>query len=334
VTTLKTAGLSQRRALTTAGVAASTWHYHTHPRPRVVDPMNQRDRAYPNRLSTGEVEAIGARVCAAWDAQHSVDHAFAQAADDGVFLASRRTWWRIAAVTEHPGRPRVPTRSQVRGGAHPKPVLVADGPGQVWSWDITDMKSEYAGVCFKGYSILDVYSRKIPGAAVHDREQEDLVIEMFDRAFAEHGAPKYLHADNGSVMTSQKVQAFLAGHDVTMSHNRPYVSNDNPYSESEFKLMKYRPEYPGTFPSLEDARYFMSGYVAWYNQGHHHSGLAWFTPDQVHDGSWRTVWGVREAALQDYYQAHPERFHRKPKTPEPAGTVGINHKKTDETIPD
>ena len=312
-------------------MSRSTWHYRRHPRDRVAEPVPQRDRAYPSRISDADRDQITDRIASGWQDGVSVDHAFAEAWDDGVMLGSRRSWWRIAAAVEdQSARPVAPTR-RVNASRTPRqaPVLEATGPGQVWSWDITDLRTPWRGVAFKAYSILDIFSRKIVGWRVEEREVDDLAVEMFEVAFGEHGIPGAVHADSGPAMRSTVLADLLHDLGVTKTHNRPRVSNDNPYSESEFRTMKYRPNYPGTFESIEQARAFMDWYVPWYNSNHKHSGIALFSPDEVHDGSWRTLWQQRDHAQQAYYAAHPERFRRPPRTPMPAGLVGINLPKPD-----
>jgi putative transposase len=138
-----------------------------------------------------------------------------------------------------------------------------------------------------------------------------------------------VHADSGPAMRSTLLKDLLADRGIDRTHNRPRVSNDNPFSESEFRTMKYRPNYPGTFADLDQARDHMASYVPWYNGQHKHSGIALFSPDEVHDGTWRHRWHQRDQAQQAYYTAHPERFRRRPRTPAPAGTVGINLPKHD-----
>ena len=316
---------SQRRALAIAGVARSTWQYRRTPRPRMPEPVAQKDRAYLSRIPTTDRTTIAKKITAGWAVGHSVDHTFASTWDAGVMLAGRRSWWRIAAdIEDQSARPLVPTG---RGSRTPreKPVLTATGPGQVWSWDITDLRSPWRGKAFKAYSIIDIYSRKVVGWRVEERESDYLAVEMFQTAFREHGIPRFVHADSGPAMRSGALAELLAEHNVTKTHNRPYVSNDNPFSESEFRTMKYRPNYPGIFESLEDARNHLADYVPWYNTTHRHSGIALFSPQQVHDGSWRHAHGIRDHALKDYHQKHPERFRTRPTTPAPAGIVGINH---------
>ena len=306
------------------GLSRSSWHYRRNPRPRVAVPIPQNARAYRSRISEVDRARVAQLVTAGWARGVSVDHAFASAWDDGVMLASRRSWWRIAAtIPDQSVRPLVPTR---RRSIQPRqaPVLEATGPGQVWSWDITDLRSPWRGVAFKAYSIIDIYSRKLVGYRVEEPEVDDLAVEMFKDAFARHGIPKAVHADSGPAMRSTVLKELLEEHKVTRTHNRPRVSNDNPFSESEFRTMKYRPNYPGIFHTLQQARDFMAFYVPWYNQNHKHSGIALFSPDEVHDGSWQPLWQQREHVHQAYYQTHPERFRHRPKTPQPAGLVGIN----------
>ena len=238
-------------------MSRSTWHYRTHPRAGIAGPIPQKDRAYRSRIEKAERAVIEGKITTGWAAGHSVDHTFAATWDQGVMLASRRSWWRVAAdIIDQSARPVVPTR---RGSSTPRaaPVLVATGPNQVWSWDITDLRSPWRGVAFKAYSIIDIYSRKLVGCRVEDREVDALAVEMFETAFAEHGTPQFVHADSGPAMRSTLLKDHLHGLGVAQTHNRPRVSNDNPFSESEFRTMKYRPNYPGTFQTIEEARAYI-----------------------------------------------------------------------------
>ncbi|MFT3889120.1 MAG: DDE-type integrase/transposase/recombinase [Arachnia sp.] len=315
---------SQREALAVVGLSRSTWHYRQHPRPRVEAPVPQRERAYESRISEQDRERISQYILAGWAKEQSVDHSFAAAWDTGVMLGSRRTWWRIAAeIDDQLLRPTVPARKDKRL-SRSAPVVKATGPGQVWSWDITDLYSPWRGKTFKGYKIIDIFSREIVGWRVEDREADQLAVDMFTAAIAVHGAPQVVHADSGAAMTSNLLKDYLHSHRVEVTHNRPYTSNDNPFSEAGFRTMKYRPGYPKVFTDLDHARTYLAEYVSWYNTEHRHSGIALFTPAQVADGTWRQAWQTRDTALQAYYQQHPERFHRQPDTPAPASTVGIN----------
>jgi putative transposase len=305
-------------------LARSTWHYRSHPRPRVADPVPQRDRAYPARISAADRARIEAQILAGWLAGVSVDQSFATMWDAGVMLASRRSWWRIAAAIEEQGaRPICPTRAR-NTAPRPAPVLKATGPQQIWSWDITDLRSPWRGVAFKAYSIIDIFSRKIVGWRVEERECDHLAVDMFETAFATHGRPAVVHADSGPAMRSNDLAELLADAGIGRTHNRPHTSNDNPFSEAEFRTMKYRPNYPGVFDDLDAARAWVSTYVGFYNAHHRHSGIALFTPDQVHSGTWTRHRDRRDHALQAYYDAHPERFRHRPHTKCPSPIVGIN----------
>ncbi len=315
---------SQRKALAMVGLSRSTWHYCSKPRPKVAAPIPQRERAYESRISQADRDKITHHIMAGWSTQNFVDRSFASAWDQGVMLASRRTWWRIAAeIEDQMLRPKSCTRQDHRTSRH-TPVLKVTGPGQVWSWDITDLYSPWRGRVFKVYKIIDIYSRRIVGWRVEDREADHLAVDMFQAAIEEHGAPKVVHADSGAAMKSNLLRDLLTEAGIEVSFNRPYTSNDNPFSESGFRTMKYRPGYPKVFIDLDHARAYIDGYVAWYNEQHKHSGIALFSPSQVHDGTWEQVWQTRDSALQSYYQTHPERFRARPSTPTPASTVGIN----------
>jgi putative transposase len=306
------------------GVSRSTWHYRSNPRPRADAPLPQNKRAYPSRIPEADRTVIRDRILASWLMGTSVDRAFASAWDEGIMLASRRSWWRIAgAITDQSARPIAPTHSTSRT-PRAAPVLKATGPQQIWSWDITDLRSPWRGVSFKAYSIIDIYSRKIVGWRVEERECDDLAVDMFQAAFAGHGLPAVVHADSGPAMRSTILKDLLVTLEIGQTHNRPRVSNDNPFSESEFRTMKYRPNYPGAFDDLNAARAWVSAYVPWYNEDHHHSGIALFTPAKVHSGAWTQQWTQRNQALQTYYAAHPERFRSRPQTKSPSPVVGIN----------
>ena len=315
---------SQRQALALVGLSRSTWHYRRHPRERVASPIAQAERAYPSRISTHDRAQVVQRIEAGWADGVSVDHAFTTAWDAGIMLASRRTWWRIAAaIPDQSIRPVAPTRRQSKTPRQP-PVLEATAPGQVWSWDITDLRSPWRGVAFKAYSIIDIFSRKLVGYRVEDREADHLAAHMFHDAITTHGPPQVVHADSGPAMRSSAVTDLLGPLGVTQTHNRPHVSNDNPFSESEFRTMKYRPNYPGIFADLATARAHVDAYVPWYNANHKHSGIALFSPNEVHDGTWRQRWHERSRVQHAYYTAHPERFRHPPHTPTPPGYAGIN----------
>ncbi len=203
--------------------------------------------------------------------------------DEGRYLASERTMYRILAGADEV-RER---RDQRRHPAYAKPELLATGPRELWSWDITKLRGPARWTYDQLYVILDVFSRYVPGWMVATRESATLAERLLEATAAKEGiAPGSLtiHADRDSSMTSRPVALLLADLGITKSHSRPHTSNDNPYSEAGFKTLKYRPGFPDRFGSIEDARAFCQGFVAWYNTAHRHSGIAMLTPADVHYG--------------------------------------------------
>ena len=203
--------------------------------------------------------------------------------DEGTYLASERTMYRILAA-EDEVRER---RAQLRHPAYAAPELLATRPNELWSWDITDLRGPATWTSYQLYVILDVFSRYVPGWMVAHRESAALAERLFADTCAKQGiTPDRLtvHADRGSSMTSRPVALLLADLGIAKTHSRPHVSNDNPYSEAGFKTLKYRPGFPERFGSIEDARAFCVGFFAWYNGEHRHGGIAMFTPADVHHG--------------------------------------------------
>lgn len=314
---------SQRRALAVAGLSRSTWHYRSKPRARVADPVPHADRFCVWRIPDLDRERIADLIQQGWKAGKSVDQSYATAWDKGIMLGSQRTWARVAKnIQDQSARPK--TTARKAQAPRPAPVVIATKPDDAWTWDITDMPAPHRGVAFKAYCAMDIFSRKIVAWRVEEREVDELAKEMFQIAFGEHAIPGAIHSDSGAAMKSNALKDLFADLSITQTHNRPRVCDDNPYSESVFKTAKTRPNYPGTFNTVEHARAWFAGFVANYNTHHKHSGIAWFTPNQVHDGTWHTAWQQRDAIKQAYYQAHPERFRHRPLTPTPPGIVGIN----------
>jgi putative transposase len=232
---------------------------------------------------------------------------YAELLDAERYLCSISTMYRILA--EHAEvRER---RNQLRHPAYHKPELLATGPNQVWSWDITKLRGPSKGVYYYLYVIIDIYSRYVVGWLIAEVESAELAEQLIVETCAKQGVQRAqltIHADNGSPMIAKTVAILLADLGVAKSHSRPHVSNDNPYSEAHFKTLKYRPDYPDRFGSLADARHWARSFFAWYNDQHHHSGLGLLTPAVVHTGRAETVRQQRQAVLQQAYQAHPERF--------------------------
>jgi putative transposase len=209
-------------------------------------------------------------------------------------------------------------RDQLQHPVYAKPELLATCPNQVWSWDITKLRGPVTWTYYYLYVILDVYSRYVVGWMIADCESEELAQELIRQTSAKQGIQPgqlTLHADNGSAMIAKSVAQLLIDLDVVKSHSRPHVSDDNPYSEAQFKTLKYRPGYPERFGCSADARAWAQAFFAWYNQEHHHTGLGLLTPAVVHHGQAETVLQKWQQVLDVAYATHPERFVKHPPVP-------------------
>ena len=292
------AGVATRAAAVLVGVARAT-ATRTH-RP----PIRTGARAPVNKLS--DVER--AEILAVVNCPRFVDlppvQIYAHLLDEGTYVGSISTIYRVLAANAQ-------VKERRRLARHPAraiPELVATGPGQVYSWDITKLAGPVKGKYFDAYVMIDIYSRYIVGAHVHAHESGLLATEMMKEIFAVHGIPPVVHADRGTSMTSKTVAALLADLEVTKSHSRPRVSNDNPYSEAWFKTLKFAPEFPERFGSLADARAFIADFVAGYNHHHHHAGIGLNTPADVHYGLATAKAAERALVLAGARSRHPERF--------------------------
>jgi len=227
--------------------------------------------------------------------------------DEGRYLGSVRTMYRVLAA--HGGsRER---RAQLTHPAYTKPELLATAPNQVWSWDITKLKGPAKWTCFHLYVILDIFSRYVVGWLIALRESAELAEQLIAETVARHAVlpgTLTLHADRGASMRSKPVAALLVDLDIAKSHSRPHVSDDNPYSESQFKTMKYRPDFPQRFGCIEDARAHCQAFFPWYNTMHRHSGIGYMAPHAVHHGHADAMLITRQASLDAAFLAHPNRF--------------------------
>jgi putative transposase len=234
--------------------------------------------------------------------------------EEGTYLCSVRTMYRILAAH---GEIRE-RRAQRKHPVYSKPELLATGPNQVWSWDITKLRGPVKWRHYHLYVIIDIFSRYVVGWMIAERETAELAEHLIGETMAkENIVPEQLalHADRGVAMTSKGVALLLADLGVTKSHSRPYTSDDNPYSEAQFKTLKYRPDFPAAFGGIEDARTHCRAFFNWYNHDHQHSGIGYFTPAQVHLGLAEKVQATRRQTLKSAYVAHPERFVRGLPTP-------------------
>ena len=241
----------------------------------------------------------------------------------GEYLGSIRTMYRVLAEADE-CRER---RHQRAPHVHAKPQLTATAPNQVWTWDITKLATTRKGLFLSTYVILDLFSRYVVGWMVAAKECKHLAAQLFSDAIARHGIEPGLqvHADRGSAMKSDTLAQLLATLGASRSFSRPRVSDDNPFSESQFKTLKYHPDYPGRFDGALHARGWLQDFFGWHNNHHHHVGLALFTPADVFHGRVEQVRAIRQAALDDAFAAHPERFpNGTPTVRLPPAAVHIN----------
>lgn len=311
-----------KRACEALGVSRATF-YRRHRTPSRA-PQSPVQRRSPRALSHDERQTV-------LDVLHEerfVDRApaavYAQLLDENRYLCSTRTMYRILDAN-HEVRER---RDQLRHPQYRKPELLATAPNQVWSWDITKLLGPAKWTYFYLYVILDIYSRYVVGWMLAHRENADLARRLIRETCLKHDVAVdqlTLHSDRGPAMRSQTVAQLLATLGVVKSHSRPHVSNDNPFSESQFKTLKYRPEFPDRFASFDEAHGYCREFFPWYNDEHYHSGLGLLTPAMVHFGQADTILAQRRQALLEAHRQHPERFvHGQPKPLSPPGAVYIN----------
>jgi len=283
-------------------------------------PHRTRIHRHPRALAEDERQAVldvlhSARFCDVSPAE-----TYATLLDEGTYLASERTMYRLLAAAGENGE----RRNQRVHPVYAKPELLATAPNQVWSWDITKLLGPVKWTYFYLYVLLDVYSRYVVGWMVAYREQATLAERLIGETATKQGVAAgqlTLHADRGSSMTSKPVAFLLADLGITKTHSRPHVSNDNPYSEAQFKTLKYRPDFPNRFDSIAHARAFCQDFFPWYNDEHHHASLGLLTPEVVHYGQATTVREARRQVLHAAYAAHPERFVRRVPEPPPLPTA-------------
>jgi putative transposase len=303
-------------------VPRSSIYRHRRPRPPLQ--LVRRRPTPPRALPPAERQAV----IEVLHADRFVDKApaeiYATLLDEQRYLCSERTMYRVLAAH---GEVRE-RRNQLRHPVYRKPELLATGPNQVWSWDITKLLGPTKWTHFHLYVLLDIFSRYVVGWMVARWESATLASRLIDDTCRKQGIERgqlTLHADRGSSMTSKAVALLLADLGVTKTHSRPHVSNDNPFSEAQFKTLKYRPDFPDRFGCIQDARGFCQPFFTWYNVEHRHSGIGLLTPEVVHFGRAAEVTELRRGVLDTAYAAHPERFVRRPPAPPAAPTaVWIN----------
>jgi putative transposase len=275
-------------------------------------------------LTQSERQAILDAVHEPEFADRSVPHIYAALLDDGRYLGSRSTMYRVLRAAGEVGD----RRNQATRPAHVKPELCATEPGRVYCWDITKLHGPQKWSYYYLYVIIDIYSRYVVGWMVADRESSELAKILIRETILREGVDRSkltIHADRGSSMKSKPVAFLLADLGVTKSHSRPRVSNDNPHIESHFKTVKYHPDFPATFSNIAEARDFCRRFFSWYNTEHRHSGIALLTPADVHHGRAAMRIAQRQTVLDAARAAHPQRFvGGRPRAPQLEPAVYIN----------
>jgi putative transposase len=321
MTTVSTIGPRLGVAATCVALGLAVATYYRRRRPRPTAP---RRPSPPRTLPAAERTAIVELLHAAPFVDLAPAQVYARLLDAGRYLCSERTMYRILAAHQEV-RER---RDQLRHPHYAAPQLLATRPNQLWSWDITKLLGPAKWTYFYLYVILDVFSRYVVGWMVAHRESAALAERLIGETCTRQGITPgalTLHADRGSSMTSKPVALLLADLGVTKTHSRPHVSNDNPFSEAQFKTLKYCPEFPDRFGAIMDARGFCQRFFPWYNTEHHHAGLGLLTPADVHFGRAATRVAARAAVLAAAHAAHPERFVRGvPHPPALPSAVWIN----------
>jgi putative transposase len=308
---------------------ATVYRRRRPPEPRLPKPRPRPTRA----LSDSERSELLAILHSERFVDSSPAEIWATLLDEGRYVASERTMYRVLAAHDEV-RER---RAQLTHPAYNKPELLAKRPNELWSWDISKLKGPAKWTWFYLYVILDIFSRYVVGFTVQFRESAEVAKALIAQAIEQQGVGRgvlVVHADRGQVMRSKPVAFLLADLGITRSHSRPHISNDNPYSEAQFKTLKYRPGFPERFDSIEQARDFCRMFFGWYNRAHRHSGIGLMTPEAVHYGRARALRAERARVLEAAYAARPERFVRGlPKPPALPEAVGINMPKSEEVAP-
>jgi len=308
-------GVGTKTACEAFGVSRATL-YRQRATQAAVPLEAKRHPSPPRSLSVEERETM-------LDVLHSerfIDKAphevYATLLDEGIYHCSISTMYRILKQNKEV-RER---RNQLAHPPYQKPELLATEPNQLWSWDITRLLGPVKWSYFYLYVILDIFSRYVTGWMVATRESATLAKRLINETCEKQGIKPgqlTIHADRGSSMTSKTVALLLSDLGITKTHSRPHTSNDNPYSEAQFKTLKYRPQFPHRFGCIEDARSFCRAFFPWYNKEHRHTGISLLTPQMVHYGEAREVLKFRKKVLHRAYEAHPERFVHNEPLPQP-----------------
>ena len=311
------------------GVSRATYYRGQKPKPE------PEPRSVPRALTAEEHKRVLEVLHEARFMDLAPAQVYATLLDESEYLCSERTMYRILAANREV-RER---RDHIRRPRYAAPELLATRPNQLWSWDITKLLGPQKWTYFYLYVILDVFSRYVVGWLVAHRESAVLAERLIGETCKRQRIAREqltIHADRGSSMTSKPVAFLLADLGVTKTHSRPHVSNDNPFSEAQFKTLKYRPDFPDRFGAIQDARAHCGDFFPWYNTEHHHTALGLLTPHDVHYGLAEQKIIKRAEVLALAHAAHPERFTRgMPKPAMPPKEVWINKPQivTSELVP-
>ncbi len=316
--------VSVSQACETLGIPRASFYRRRKP-PRLASARGDSQTTWsPRALSQPEREVVRQTLYSERFMDKSPQQVYATLLDDGEYLCSVRTMYRILDEDKASHE----RRNQLKRPNYKKPELLATAPNQVWSWDITKLLGPEKWTYYYLYVILDIFSRYVVGWLLAHREHADLATRLIRETIDKQNVPEdqlIIHSDRGPSMTSHSVAQLLGTLGVTKSHSRPHVSNDNPFSESQFKTMKYRPEFPDRFGSFEDGLSFCRRFFGWYNDEHYHSGIGLVTPAMLHYGQAHLIVASRQATLANAYADHPERFVKgSPKPPELPSAVWIN----------
>ena len=320
--------IGTRPACRAVGAAPATIYRRRRP----PEPRPPRPRPTPERaLTVPERQAVLEVLHSERFVDVSPEETWATLLDEGTYLCSTRTMYRILAAHHGGVRER---RDQLTHPAYNKPELLAERPNELWSWDVSKLKGPAKWTYYYLYVILDVFSRYVVGWTVQYRENGQLAKALIEQVTEQQQiAPKVLtlHADRGAPQRAKPVAFLLADLGITKTHSRPYTSSDNPYSESNFKTLKYRPEFPERFDDIEHARAHCRQFFRWYNHEHRHSGIGLMTPAAFHHGHATQLHAARATVLEAAYARNPERFVRKPPVPPELPTAAwINKPETKE----
>jgi transposase InsO family protein len=314
--------VSKKAACEALAVPRATFYRHLNP----VSPEEGRSRPVPVLALTEQEKKSVIEILHSQRFQDKAPRqVYATLLDEGQYHCSVRTMYRI--LTDEHGDVKE-RRRHVKRSSYEKPELLATAPNQVWSWDITKLKGPMKWTYFYLYVILDIFSRYVVGWMLAHREQDALAKRLIEETCQKQHIRRgqlIVHADRGSSMKSKAVAHLLSDLGITKTHSRPHVSNDNPYSESQFKTLKYCPAFPDRFGSIQDSRSFCQGFFAWYNKDHYHSGIALMTPEAVHYGKAEDILAARSMVLAKAYGKHSNRFKgRMPKPSSLPPAVWIN----------